>query len=88
MTFIFGSWVCVVDGASDFYRHLIDNTKLEIPVATQCSDIEEPVDNLGEKLLPNLAKDLEEQSVFNATSTRAAPGFLGSDSIWSEGQRT
>jgi hypothetical protein len=30
-TFIFDSWVCVVDGASDFYRHLIDNMKPEAP---------------------------------------------------------
>jgi hypothetical protein len=84
-TFIFSSWVCVADGADDFHRHLVDNAKLEAPAATQCSDLDESVDNLGEMLLPDLARDLEEQSVFNATSTCAAPGFLRSDPIWPEG---
>jgi hypothetical protein len=51
-------------------------------------DLDESVVNLGEMLLPDLARDLEEQSIFNAISTRATPGFLGSDPIWAEGQRT
>jgi hypothetical protein len=39
-------------------------------------------------LLPDLARDLEEQSVFNATLNHAAPNFFRTDSIWSERQRT
>jgi hypothetical protein len=39
-------------------------------------------------LLPDLAREIKEQSVFNATSTHAAPGLLGSDPIRSEEQRT
>jgi hypothetical protein len=54
-TFIFGSWICIADGASDFHRHLIDNVKPEAPVATVRSDLDEFIDNLGEMLLPDLA---------------------------------
>jgi hypothetical protein len=32
-------------------------------------------------LLPNLAREIEEESVLDAILTRAAPGLLGSDSI-------
>jgi hypothetical protein len=35
-------------------------------------------------LLPNLPRQIERTSVFDATSTRAAPGLLGSDSNQSE----
>jgi hypothetical protein len=35
-----------------------------------------------------LTGEIEEQSSFNATSTLAAPGFLGSDPIWSKEQHT
>jgi hypothetical protein len=38
-------------------------------------------------LLPKLAGELKEQSIFNATSTRAASIFLGSNSIQSKEQR-
>jgi hypothetical protein len=86
--FIFGSWVCVADGAGDFCRHLVDNTKPEALAATRCSDLDESIDNLDEMLLPDLARDLKEQSIFNATSTRAAPSFLRSDPIWSKGYHT
>jgi hypothetical protein len=54
-TFIFGSWVCVADGAGNFRWHLIDNTKPEAPTTTQRSNLDDSVVNLGETLLPYLA---------------------------------
>jgi hypothetical protein len=36
-TFTFGSWVCVVDGAGDFHRHLVNGKKLEAPASTQAA---------------------------------------------------
>jgi hypothetical protein len=87
-TFIFGSWICVTDGAGSFRRHLVDNMKPEAPVATSRSDLDEFIDNLGEMLLSDLAREIEEQYVFNATSTRARPELLRSDLIRSEDLRT
>jgi hypothetical protein len=83
-TFVFGSWVCIVDGAGSFHWHLFDNMKPEASAASQCSDLDEFIDNLDETLLSNLARDIEGESVVDTTSTRAAPGLLGSDSIRSE----
>jgi hypothetical protein len=59
-----------------------------VPAATRCSNLDEFVNNLDEMLLPNLAREIEEHFVFDVTSTRAAPGVLGSNSIRSEEQRT
>jgi hypothetical protein len=39
-------------------------------------------------LLPDLAREIEEESAFDATLTHATPGFLGLDLIQSEKQRT
>jgi hypothetical protein len=60
-TFIFSSWVCVADGASNFSRHLIDDMKPEASVAAQRSDLDEFIDNLDETLLPDLAREIEEE---------------------------
>jgi hypothetical protein len=49
--------------------------------STRRSNLDEFVDNLDEMLLPDLAKQIEEQSVLDTTSIRAAPGLLGSDHI-------
>jgi hypothetical protein len=87
-TFVFGLWVCIADGAGGFHRHLIDNTKPETPAVNRCNDLDEFVDNLDEMLLPDLAGDIEEQSILNATSTWVALGLLGPDPIRSEGPRT
>jgi hypothetical protein len=59
-----------------------------VPATTQRNDLDEFIDNLSEKLIPNLAGEIEEQSVFNATSTHAAPRVIGSDPIRSKDQHT
>jgi hypothetical protein len=55
-TLIFGSWVCIADGAGGFCRHLIDNMKPEASIAAQRSNLDEFIDNLDEMLLPDLAR--------------------------------
>jgi hypothetical protein len=72
-TFIFGSWICIANSLGDFNGHLADSRKLEGSTGNQCSD-------LDELLLPDLAVEIERVFVFDASSTLAAPGPLGSDS--------
>jgi hypothetical protein len=78
--FIFGSWICVANGLGGFNSHLVDFRKPEASAATRRSNLDYFIDNLDELLLPDLPKLIERISVFNATSIRAAPGLLGSDS--------
>jgi hypothetical protein len=77
-TFIYGSWICVANGLGGFNSHLVNPTKPEASTPTQSSD-------LDELLLPDLAMQIERMSVFDATSTRAAPGLVGSNSNQSKG---
>jgi hypothetical protein len=62
--------------------------KPEAYAAAQHSDLDELIDNLDETLLSDLAREIKEESAVDATSTRAAPGLLGSDSIQYEEERT
>jgi hypothetical protein len=72
-TFIFGSWICVANGLGGFNGCLVDSRKPEASTPTRSSDPDE-------SLLPDLVRRIKKMSVFNATSTCAAPGLLGSDS--------
>ena len=47
-TFVFGSWVCVADGACNFHYHLADTKKLEASAPTFHHDIDELTDDLDE----------------------------------------
>lgn len=67
-TFIFNSWVCIANGAGDFHYHLIDH-KPKAPTSRPSRDLDDFIDNLGEMLLPDLVRELEEESEFNPTST-------------------
>jgi hypothetical protein len=87
-TFTLGSWVCIADGSGGFNSHLVNPRELEVPAATQRSDLDEFIDNLDEMLLLDLAGEIKEHSIFKATSTRAARRFLRSDPIRSKEQRT
>jgi hypothetical protein len=88
ITFIFGLWFCVADDTGSFRRRLVDNMKPKAPAATPQHDLDEFIDNLSKMLLPDLAREIKEQSVFDVTSTRTAPGLLRSDLIWSQDLRT
>jgi hypothetical protein len=72
-TFIFGSWVCIADGSGGFNNHLTDTTEPEASAANRRSDLNEFIDNLKEMLLPDIAREIEEESIFDAISTHAAP---------------
>jgi hypothetical protein len=87
-TFIFGSWICVVNGLGGFNSHLADFGELKASAATPHNRLDEFVDNLNKMLLPDLAREIEEESVFDAISTRAAPRLLGSGPIRSGEGRT
>jgi hypothetical protein len=84
MTFVFGSWVCVADGASDFCRLTIDVMKLKTLTASFHSELDKFVDNLDDLLTHGSARKIEEESVFNATPPRTTATTLGSDSLQSE----
>jgi hypothetical protein len=72
-TFIFGFWICVANGLGGFNSYLADSRKPEASTTTRRSD-------LDELLLPDLVRQIEKISVFDATSTHAAPELVGLDS--------
>jgi hypothetical protein len=80
-TLVFGSWVCVVDGAGDFRRHTIDVMEPRTLAASFHSELDEFVDNLDDLLTRGSARKIEEESVFNMTPPHAATTTLGSDSL-------
>jgi hypothetical protein len=54
-TFIFGSWICVVDGLGGFNSHLANSKEPEASPSTSSSDLDDFIDNLEHMLLPDLA---------------------------------
>jgi hypothetical protein len=85
--FVFGSWVCVADGAGSFCRFLIDK-KLKTPAAGFHSDLDKFVDNLDDLSIHGSATRTEEEFAFGMTSSSAATTFLGLDSFQSEDSRS
>jgi hypothetical protein len=81
--FVFGSWVCVADGAGSFHRFLID-MKPKTPTASFHSTLNKFVDNLDDLSIHGSATRTEEESAFSATSSSAATTLLGLDSFQSE----
>jgi hypothetical protein len=81
--FVFGSWVCVADGAGSFHRFLI-NMKPKTPAASFHSDLDEFVDNLDDLSIHGFATRTEEEFAFGATSSGVATTLLGLDSFQSE----
>jgi hypothetical protein len=86
-TFVFGSWVCVADGAGGFRWFTIDAMKPKTLAASFHSDLGEFVDNLDDLSTHGSARKTEE-SVFNATPLSAATTSLGLDSFQSEDLRS
>jgi hypothetical protein len=83
-TLVFGSWVCIADGAGDFCRLTIDIMKPKTLATSFHSELNKFVDNLDGLLTHGSARKIEEESVFNATPPRAATTTLGSDSLQSK----
>jgi hypothetical protein len=86
-TFVFGSWVCVADGAGSFRRFLID-MKPKTPAAGSHSDLDKFVDNLDDLSIHGSATRTEEESTSGATSSSAATTFLRLNSFQSEDSRS
>jgi hypothetical protein len=86
-TFVFGSWVCVADGAGNFHQFIID-MKPKSLAASFHSRLAEFVDNLDGLSTHGSARKIEEESVFNATPSSAATTSLRSDSFQSEDLRS
>jgi hypothetical protein len=82
-TFVFGSWVCIVDGAGNFHRFIID-MKPKTLTASIHSDLDEFVDNLDNLSTHGSATRTEEESVYDVTPSSAATTLLGLDSFQSE----
>jgi hypothetical protein len=87
MTFVFGSWVCVTDGAGNFHRFLVD-MKPKTPTASFHSDLDKFVDDLDDLSIHGSATRTEEEFAFGATPSSAATTLLGLDSFQSEVSRS
>jgi hypothetical protein len=83
-TLVFGSWICIANGSGGFNVHLANSRKPEPSTPNRCSNLDKFVNNLDELLLPDHTEEIERMSVFNATSTHAAPELVGLDSNRSE----
>jgi hypothetical protein len=59
-TFIFGSWVCVANGAGGFRRHVVDDA---IKPKTSAAGLDNFVENLGELPFFDSARETEVESV-------------------------
>jgi hypothetical protein len=62
MTFVFGSWVCVADGAGNFRQFIVD-MKPKTLAASFHSDLDEFVDNLDDLSTHGSAARIEEESI-------------------------
>jgi hypothetical protein len=80
--------ICIANGSGGFNSHLANSRESEASVAAQHSDIDEFINNLDETLLPGLARETEEESAVDMTSTHNAPGLLESDPIRFEEEHT
>jgi hypothetical protein len=81
--FVFGSWVCVTDGAGSFHRFLVD-MKPKTPTAGFHSDLDKFVDNLDDLSIHGSATRTEEEFAFGVTPSSAAATLLGLDPFQSE----
>jgi hypothetical protein len=68
-TFVFGSWVCVGNGSGGLNGHLNNPTEPEA-ISSESCDFADGSSNLGEMLLPDLAKEIEQKLDTNSSSTR------------------
>jgi hypothetical protein len=67
-TFIFDPWVYIVNSSGGFDSHLANSREPEASSARRSNTIGNQADNLNEILLPDLAKEIKE----NSFSTRVS----------------
>jgi hypothetical protein len=63
-----------------FNSYLANSKEPEASSSTPSNNLDEFIDKFDDLLFPDLAQQIEEMSVFNATSTRDALDLVGSDS--------
>ena len=68
-TFVFGLWICIVNGLGGFDSHLANPIKLETISSKSC-DVMVGSDDHGDMLLPDFAKEIEQKLEDNSSSTR------------------
>jgi hypothetical protein len=86
-TFVFGSWVCIADGAGSFHRFLVD-MKPKTPAVDPRSDLDKFIDDLDNLPIHASAARIEVESASGVTLSGAASTFLGLDSFQSEDSRS
>jgi hypothetical protein len=86
-TFVFGSWVCITDGAGNFRRFLVD-MKPKTPAAGLCSVLDKFVDDLDDLSIHASATKIEVESAPGMTSSGVVATSLGLDSFQSKDSRS
>jgi hypothetical protein len=86
MTFVFGSWVCIADGAGNFHRFLVD-MKPKIFAADPCSDLDKFVDGLDDLSTHASATKIEVESAPGSISFSVVATSLGLDLFQSKDSR-
>jgi hypothetical protein len=86
MIFVFGSWVCIIDGVGDFRRFLID-MKPKTSAADPRSDLDKFVGNLDGLSTYASAKKIKMESAPDSTSSSVVATSLGLDSFQSKDSR-
>jgi hypothetical protein len=81
-TFVFGSWVCITDGAGNFRQFLID-MRPKTFAADPHSDLDKFVDGLDNLPLHASATKIEAETAPGSTSSSVAATSLGLDSFQS-----
>jgi hypothetical protein len=77
-TFVFGSWVCIADGAGSFRRFLIDMRPKTVATDPR-SDLDKFIDELDNLSLHASATQIEMESAPGSTSSSVATTFPGLD---------
>jgi hypothetical protein len=70
-TFVFGSWVCIADGASNFRQFLVD-MKPKTSAAGPCSNLDKFIDNLDDLSIHASTAKIEMESASGVTSSSVA----------------
>lgn len=75
-TFIFGSWVCVTDGAGNFHHHIAPAPdKKQHPMKLKRQALEDLVEKFGKISISNLVRGWGHESKYNSTSPACRAGF-------------
>jgi hypothetical protein len=85
-TFVFGSWVCIADGAGNFHRYLVD-MKPKTFTADPRSDLNKFIDGLDDLSTHASATKIEVESAPGSTSSSVVATSLGLDSFQSKDSR-